>query len=1064
MQQPLVSVVIPAYNHERFVVEAIESALSQDVEGLECIVIDDASGDGTWARIGTIDDDRLRTLRHDTNRGAHATLNEALDAARGRFITILNSDDRYAPGRLGACIERLQAGCDLVGTDIRLIDSDGKEVAGHWWIDAFDELKAVHKDGADWAATLLEGNVFMTTSNMVFTRGLWQRLRPLRDFRYVHDYDFVLRALGAGARLEWVDAALLDYRLHESNTISASPLHANLECSTLLREHLPALVENSADQAAALRHLASQWARNERYEVEILLALQHEALVEKDRDWGRLVEDRDRWIAERDEWIAERDAVIAEHGTLLRERDENIASLHASLKQIHERPLQYFVRGAARKLRRHTGALTGRSRRMLHSMRMPAGHFPERVGGFDALRTLVEHKSGLSAISFDIFDTLVQRCVEPPEWIHRRVADELAHALGRQGELDLIWSARRDAEARLRTQATNGGGDHECHYDELLRAWVAQLCGHEDAELIGRIEAFEGRLEHLALVAKPGARAFLEWAHARGLRLIAVSDMYLGEAHIREILTHCGLADLLDAIHVSSEHGLGKYSTRLHAHVLELEGLAADAVLHVGDNLYADALAPCRIGMHGAWFDEPTVRRRRRRQKRAAAMSARGGIWPGRMQAEIVAQRLETDPRAQATDPYFRYGLEVLGPMFALFTLGLVERLRERPPQRLMFLARDGHLFMRLYDRWRELDADDALPVSAYVYASRRVVSSAAVADGLKAEMIPIALANPKQRGLESILRTYGLPVDEFREIADAHGLTPIDAPIEGAEDPRLTTFLDDDDAQTCIRGHGRQARELLEAYFEQQGFFDAQRVAFVDIGWNGTIQHFLAESFGERPDYPDVAGYYFALVNSFHAPGDRCGITDGLMLDGKRNNPCERAAVDFEELFEQGARALEATTLGYARDEGGRVLPILKDDSAPDRIAELQCNPSIQAMQEGMLLHLEHFHAAHSLTGFDFAALRPYCMGLIERAVVYPEPDEVELVGRLAHSEDFGHDHVLDISDGDLGWRDFVSPRRLSRRLRARAWRYAPLARFRNPIPAWLARIAHLRQIRSRG
>src|SRR5690606_8834079 len=184
-----------------------------------------------------------------------------------------------------------------------------------------------------------------------------------------------------------------------------------------------------------------------------------------------------------------------------------------------------------------------------------------------------------------------------------------------------------------------------------------------------------------------------------------------------------------------------------------------------------------------------------------------------------------------------------------------------------------------------------------------------------------------------------------------------------------------------------------LEKYFAQQGFFASGHVAFVDIGWNGTIQHFLAESFGTREDYPEVAGYYFALVNSFHTPGAQCGVTDGLLLDGKRNNPCERAAMDFEELFEQGARALEATTLGYDEDANGRIIPVLKSDDTEDRRQELACNPMIAALQEGVLAHLEHFHAAQALTGFDFDALRPYALGLLERAVVYPEVDEVALI-----------------------------------------------------------------------
>jgi predicted HAD superfamily hydrolase len=915
----------------------------------------------------------------------------------------------------------------------------------------------------------------MTTSNFVFSRTLWERLGDFRDLRFVHDYDYLLRALVAGGRLGWVERKLLDYRLHESNTISENPLNANLECAALLRGHLPALIALPGDSGPRLERLASQWSRTERYEVEILRALQHEALVGKDTDWGRLVADRDKVIVDRDDalrdharLLSERDRMIFERDQMIGERDRTVGELSHRLYLHEARPYAYAaarLRAAVGRRVRRLGSIPGALRRLASTTAMPASAAPvARVGGFAALRRYVERRpQELKCLSFDVFDTLLFRCIEPPEWLHRRVAEELAAALGAPHTPASVLAARREAEAALRAQAIERGDDHECHFDELLCAWVARLCGAEDAVLIARAEAIERELEHLALAAKPGAILFLQWARSRGLRVVAVSDMYLGETQVREILDRCGFGGLLDAVYVSSDHRVAKHSTRLHAKVLELEGVLPAEVLHVGDNFASDALAPSRLGIQGVFLDERAQRLRRRRQSLAAEMSARGGIWPGRMLNEIVAERLKHDGRAKRDDFYFQYGLEVLGPMFSLFTLGLVERLRADPSDRVFFLARDGQLFMQLYEAWRRLDADGAaLPTATYAYASRRVVASAAVAEGLDLQMCFIALSNPKQQGLQSILRTYGLPPDAFGEFAREHGFPDLRERLGDWHDARLQAFLADERVQRIVLAHGAKARDCLEAYFESLGFFASRAVTLVDIGWNGTIQHFLGETFGARGDYPRVAGYYFALANSFHRTSATGGVTEGLILDTRRNNPCERAACDFEELFEQGARSLEATTIGYARSDAG-VVPLLKDDDAADRQEELRCNPSIAAMQEGVMLHLEHFHAARRLTGFGFDALKPYVLGLVERAVVYPDVDEVAHIGRLAHTEDFGHDHVLDISAGGVGWRDYLWPRRLARKVRALAWRYAPFARFRFPLPALLARVSHLRHLRGR-
>lgn len=1077
MPSPLVSVVIPSYNHARYLRAAIDSALAQAVD-VEVVVHDDASTDGSWELLQQIGDPRVRVARNASNQGAHHTLQQALGAARGEYLAILNSDDRYAPQRLARMLPLLvDGGADLVGSDIRLIDGEGQAVATHWWIEAFARLKAAYRESGDWVATLLAGNVFMTTSNFVFTRRLWQALAPFSSHRYVHDYDFALRALSHGARLGWVDEALLDYRLHESNTISERPLDANLETAALLRAHLPALLAGQPNPAARFHHLNAQWARIERYECEILRALQHEALVAKDRDWKQLVDDRERWIAERDGWIAERDGHIAERDRWIAERDGWIAErdallaargaevdiLRGEIAVFRRRPLRAALRLHAGKAYRGLRALRAKGRQWLAEPAPPV----LRATSYAGLRRLVEaRRPQLAALSFDVFDTLLSRCIEPPERIVRRVAESLAARLGEDDAVDRLLAARQVVEAELRAAAQAAGRDHECHHDDIIAAWVGRVAARRSADeqraLIDFTARCEYELERLALVAKPNARLFLQWARNAGLRIIAVSDMYLGERHLRALLDDLGYRGLIDRIYVSSEHRVGKYSGRLFTEVLAKEDLQAAQVLHVGDNFHSDALAPSRLGIAGVFLDERHERRRRRRQQTAAELAGLGGVWPGRMLAEIVAERLRHDERGKRDEFFFQYGLEVLGPIFCCFVLGLVERVREAGTERVFFLARDGDLFRRMYERWGELDTA-ALPPASYAYASRRVVAGAAVAEGLDHDKAVVGLYNPKQRGLQSILKTYGLSPEAFATLAAEHGFAALDAPIDDWQDPRLHAFLADERVQALIRPVGERARELLRDYFAQLGFFSHARVAMVDIGWNGTIQRFMEQAFGDDAGYPQVDGYYFALMNGMYRTPLAQGSIEGLILDQRRASPQERAAYDFEELFEQGARALHATTVGYRR-EGGAVEPVLKEDAAADRQAEIRCNPLIDSLQDGVLLCLEHFHAAHRLSGFGFAALKPYALALAERAVAYPTAAEVAQVSRLAHTEDFGHDHLLDLSARHIRWRDFLRPRRLMAQLAHLPWRYAPFARFRTPLAPALARALHILQLRRNG
>lgn len=323
---PQVSVLMPAYNHALYVRTAVESVLGQTYGDLELIVIDDASSDETWEVLQSFEDERLHLRRHEVNQGAHTTLNEALAMARGEFFAIINSDDIFVPTRIAVCLEALRNnGADLVGSDIVLIDADGEPVPEHWWVRAFSNLKQVWTETGDWHASLLHGNVFMTTSNFVFRRSWLEVVGDLRDLRYVHDYEWLLRGLIKDRRLAWLDAPLLHYRLHASNTISERPLAANQECGSMLRALVPQLLGANAIERMRLEHLAAQWARIEQFQGEIWATLRHEALVAKEAELLPLLARQAEWIAERDGWIAERDGWIAERDGWITERDGWIA-------------------------------------------------------------------------------------------------------------------------------------------------------------------------------------------------------------------------------------------------------------------------------------------------------------------------------------------------------------------------------------------------------------------------------------------------------------------------------------------------------------------------------------------------------------------------------------------------------------------------------------------------------------------------------------------------------------------------------------------------------------------
>jgi len=130
MSAPLASAIIAVYNGEECVARAIDSALAQQIESLEVVVVDDGSRDGT-AQVLAGYGDRIRVIGKKSNRGLAAARNIAVDHARGHFLAFLDADDEWLPGRLEKTIAALETHptTSMAFSDVVPIDRKGIALA-----------------------------------------------------------------------------------------------------------------------------------------------------------------------------------------------------------------------------------------------------------------------------------------------------------------------------------------------------------------------------------------------------------------------------------------------------------------------------------------------------------------------------------------------------------------------------------------------------------------------------------------------------------------------------------------------------------------------------------------------------------------------------------------------------------------------------------------------------------------------------------------------------------------------------------------------------------------------
>ena len=223
-RDPLISVIIPSYNHGLWIEEALESVYSQTYRRLELIVIDDGSSDDSPELI------RKSLIRCPfpcrfiarENHGAHATINEGVMLATGEYINILNSDDLFPNDRIAAMVEHVaRRDADWGFGGVSFFDGAGKNIApvDNRYVSGLVEQLAQMSKWETLGAALLGCNVTISTGNLFARKSFFDALGGFNDYRYNHDWDFCLRATLESEPV-FVPRNVYAYRMHDSNTIS----------------------------------------------------------------------------------------------------------------------------------------------------------------------------------------------------------------------------------------------------------------------------------------------------------------------------------------------------------------------------------------------------------------------------------------------------------------------------------------------------------------------------------------------------------------------------------------------------------------------------------------------------------------------------------------------------------------------------------------------------------------------------------------------------------------------------------------------------------------------------
>lgn len=202
---PVVSIVVPCYNCEQFVGETLNAVLAQTFSDWECILIDDASTDGSAEVIREYAsrDNRFRPILLEENLGAAGARNAGLESVRGHYIAFLDSDDYWVPEKLEKQIKFIrETGAPIVHSSYRFVDEQGEFLPGG--VTATDRVDL---------------RVYMRNTEIGMSTSLVDREQTgeftLKNIRLCQDTNLWLELLARGFVSRGMPEVLVHYRVRE---------------------------------------------------------------------------------------------------------------------------------------------------------------------------------------------------------------------------------------------------------------------------------------------------------------------------------------------------------------------------------------------------------------------------------------------------------------------------------------------------------------------------------------------------------------------------------------------------------------------------------------------------------------------------------------------------------------------------------------------------------------------------------------------------------------------------------------------------------------------------------
>lgn len=870
---PLISVIIPVYNVEKYLAYCLKTICKQSYSNLEIILVNDGSTDKSYEIMEEYaqNDERIKCVSHGENRGLFQARVTGVEASAGDYIAFVDSDDSVTIDWFRLLLKKaIETTADIVVGNTICKDENKNKYIYNMYYSNNKSRDCICNDDIMKNFMDNEGMCFSnhTVWNKLYSREIWEKSLPY--FKEITNHFVMTEDLVFSTVLHYF-AKKIAFSNHDGYIY-----YRNSDSSTVSVKNLGKLKKNLKDLQISFTFIKK--------------FLEEKNIYEKYQEKYKQLKNRYfRW------W-----SYLVENNTSNESEEEQC---------VRKEFLEFFEKTKFENAYEDDGFFTA-----------------AKTKWNDKLEKLKETimNDDVSCISFDIFDTLIVRpFLEPTDLFYF-----MEEYFKKINKCDLLFKdVRINAERICRRNI----GLINPNWQDVTLAEIYQqmkkIYGFSD-EICEQLMRKEEELETHFCKMRAIGKELYELAHIVGKKIILISDMYLSENCVNQILTKNGYM-LHESLFLSSAERKLKYTGDLYHIAVETCGIDAKKILHIGDNWNVDYLKSRDVGFQSCFLPKT----------KDILFNTLGDCYTGdsigatfnNINSVIDLSTIMSNPTVRSLyalvanesfdnpfvsfnpesnynrDAYF-IGYFVVGMHLLGVSRWMANILLKESYEKIHFIARDGYLPKKIYDITRKYV--DNLPPSEYLYASRKSM----IVTGIQSKVDLFGIGNNcsiYNQTPESIYKLY------------ASVLKPLDAEIkkrfraEGISFDK--TFKNENEFHFFVSKLAEIAydEKVAQINFDacQKYFKDKigkHDIAF-DLGYSGKLQSGICRATG----YPvDVL---FVHTNGFGAIQQ--SRSEGYKIKSYYDFEPPMSGIINEFIFSD----YRPSCIGYV-NENGYVYPVFED------------------------------------------------------------------------------------------------------------------------------------------